>query len=635
MADLDITSTIQDVNPLDTLLTAATPHGYGIGKDGKSTAVTVKVHAPKVNTDGPSTADTELVNQIMELFWEARDYRRPLVRQWDRNYRMLYNESTWAKGRPEWLPTPNVPEIFPVCAALVGWMTDQRIGYTVAPNAIPHSDYFNYFQAIAQDLEAVMDATWQVNCEENEWTKVIWDAVTYGTGIIKTSWDMTLAGGQGDSISRRVSPYAFYPDPSATGMDDANYFIEAKKYTVQELDRRFPGAGKLFPRGGSGESDEVRGDLTQLRQMGSPQKSASQSINGVSNQGYTTSPNARTNGEVPGVLVYEAWIREHEEYSTTDAQSGEAETRVYDTWRVVVVAENHILMDEPADNLWAHGKHPYSRMVLWDTGGDFWGPSLVKLLTPEQLMINRLLAALQQNIELTGNPIFKQATRGDGARGVVTNRPGQKLPVGPQDNVSGWMNPPPVNPQMMQLLQHYMSRIEAISGLSAITKGGTPGGRPAQSVVDSLQEAAFVRVRQHLKYLEYAMRDAGFKRASLIVENYTSPRMMAIAGPSGDRTSLTLKARHFLVPTSKGAVPMQFMLNVDAGSRLHTSRAMREDRAIQLGTLGFIDRQAVLEDLNYPNAQIVAQRMDEREAQMAQMGAQASPGARQRAGRTQ
>src|SRR3954466_5389930 len=165
-------------------------------------------------------------------------------------------------------------------------------------------------------------------------------------------------------------------------------------------------------------------------------------------------------------------------------------------------------------------------------------------------MINRLLAALQQNVELTGNPVFRLAVNSGAmnSRSTMTNRPGQRIPVGPGDNVSGWLNPPPVNPQMMQLLQHYLQRLEAISGLSAITKGGTPGGRPAQNVVDSLQEAAFVRVRQHLKHLEYAMRDAGYKRASLIVENYTTPRMMAIAGPSGERTSLTLKARHFMVP---------------------------------------------------------------------------------------
>jgi hypothetical protein len=77
---------------------------------------------------------------------------------------------------------------------------------------------------------------------------------------------------------------------------------------------------------------------------------------------------------------------------------------------------------------------------------------------------------------------------------------------------------------------------------------------------------------------------------------------------------------------------MKFSLGVDAGSRMHTSRSMREDRAIQLYTLGLVDRDAALSDLNYPNAAIVAKRQNEREQQMAAMGQQAGPGARQRAG---
>lgn len=630
MATIDLTPQNTAPDPLDLLTNAASPHGYGVGKDGQTAAFEVKVHAPKINTSpNPTHTDTEIVSDITQLFTSARNYRRPMVGVWKRCKRMLYNKQSWSRERPDWLPSPLIPEIMPICAALVGWMTDQRIGYTVAPTAIPHSDYFDFFQTLALDLETVMDATWQVNSEENEWTKVMWDAVTYGTGIIKTTWDMTLAGGQGDAISRRVSPFSFYPDPQATSFEDANYFIEAKQMSVQELDRRYPGAQTLFPSGGFGNLQDI--EPTQLDDTGSKSSSST----------TVTLPNSNTTNLAQGggnrtdcesVLVLEAWIREHEVYTTTDQQSGESEDKVFDTWRVVVVAGNHVIMDEPADNLWSHGKHPYSRLVLWDKGADLWGKSLVELLTPTQVMINRLLAALQQNIELTGNPVFKQAVSSPNARTTLTNKPGMKVAVNPGDANSGWMNPPAINPVMMQLLQYYLQRMEEISGLSGIAKGQSPGGRPAQGVVDSLQESVFVRVRQHLKYLEYAMRDAGFKRASLICENYTGPRMMAIAGPSGERTSLVLKSRHFLVPTSKGAMPLQYALNVDAGSRMHTSRAMREERAIQLFTMGIIDRDAALDDLKYPNATVVAERMNAHEQEMAAAGAQAAPGARQRAG---
>lgn len=629
MAKLDIIP--QDSsNPLDILLTAATPHGYGVAKDGRSAAVKVRPHAPKINTQ-KRDGDAAVVNDCHQLFQQARNYRRPMVGKWKKDKRMLFNRQSWASGRPEWMPSPLIPEILPLGAALVGWMTDQRIGYTVAPTAIPHSDYFDYFQALAQDLEAVMDATWQVNSEESQWSQCIWDAVTYGTGFMKTTWDMTLSGGQGDAISRRVSPFSLYPDPSATSLDDAEYIVEAKMMSCGELERRFPGAGALFPNGGWGDLDDY--EPTQLDENGG---SDGRRINNgpiapATYGNYGQSPNHSSRTNLPAMLVLECWIKENNSYDTVDPQSGEPETRTYDTWRVVVVAGNRVLMDEPADNLWAHGKHPYSRLVLWDQS-EFWGRSLVEELTPCQIAINRILAAMQQNVELTGNPVFKQATQGSTGRMTLVNKPGMKIPVNNSDTATGWMSPPPLQQTMIQLLNYYLQRMEEISGISGIAKGATPGGRPAASVVDSLQESVFVRVRQHLKELEYAMRDAGYKRASLICENYTSPRMMAIAGPSGERTSLALKSRHFLVPTSSGAFPLQFALGVDAGSRMHTSRSMREDRAIQLFTLGLVDRESALDDLSYPNAHNVAERMAQQEQQMAAMGQQAAPGARQRAG---
>lgn len=633
----DITSAPSPTpSPLDLLTTAVSPHGYAVtrGNSGGSLGGAVTTpHAPKIITEThPSQDNTHLLNEVLALFSQARAHRRPMVSLWKRCQRMLYNRY-FPTSRPGWLPTPEVPEIFPICAAVVGWMTDQRIGYTVAPTAVPHSGYFDFFQTLATDLEAVMDATWQVNCEENEWTKMMWDAVTYGTGIGKTTWDLTLCGGQGDAVTRQVLLESFYPDPQARTMEDANYFIEARIMSVQELDRRWPGTAALFPDGGN-MSQDVDTLPTQVDQAGNanPPRANPGAISPSTSPRYGQPGGARHHAtDLPGVLVLEAWIREHDTLDNTrDIKTGEKMPTVHDRWRVIVVAGNHVIMNEPADNLWSHGKHPYSRLVLWDTG-ELWGRSLVDLLMPNQVSINRILAALQSNVELTGDPIWKDAVGAAGGRRTMTNKPGQRIPVNAGDTSTGWLSPPPIPPTMMQLLQFHLQRMEAISGLSAITKGGTPGGRPAQSVVDALQEAAFVRIRQHLRNLEYTMRDAGNKRASLIVENYTQPRMVAIAGPSGERSSLALKARHWMIPTNQGAVPMQYQLSIDAGSRMHTSRAMREDRAIQMYTLGLIDREATLGDLTYPNATVVAQRMDEHERQMAAMGAQAGPGARQRA----
>lgn len=577
----------------------------------------------------PTEDDARLVGEVRQLFQRARAHRRPLVQRWNKNYRMLRNKY-WTESRPNWMPSPQIPEIFPIVASMVGWMTDQRFRHEVTPAAMPFSPFSNFMAGLGMDLETVMDSTWHVNKEENEITKMLWDANIYGTGIVKTVWDETLLHGQGDAISRRIDPYTFYPDPAARGIDDANYFIEARTMSVQELDRRFPGSAKYFSDGGI--TEDIDEAPTQLDNTSTFPRANPGAISPATSPRYGMPGSSRINAtEITGVTVLEAWLREHELYEAkyTDEDGKEVtDLRVYDTWRVVVVAGNRVLMNEQADDLWHHGSHPYDRYVPHDLG-EFWGLSLVEMLSSPQEAINRILGALQHNVELVGNPVFLESTRSGIQRTQLTNKPGTRLTVN-DGGKAEWLQPPQVHQMMPELLRYYLQRMEAVSGLSAVTKGGSSGGRQAQGVVDAMQEAAFVRIRMALRNLEYTLRDSGYKKAALICENYTTPRIVAIVGPTGNKTSLAIKGRHFYTPGPNGSTPMKFQLLVNAGSAGHTSRKVREDQAVMLFTLGAIDEDALLEALDFPNRQVVAERVKALKSQ----GMMEPPGARQKAQRT-
>lgn len=577
----------------------------------------------------PTEDDARLVGEVRQLFQRARAHRRPLVQRWNKNYRMLRNKY-WTESRPNWMPSPQIPEIFPIVASMVGWMTDQRFRHEVTPAAMPFSPFSNFMAGLGMDLETVMDSTWHVNKEENEITKMLWDANIYGTGIVKTVWDETLLHGQGDAISRRIDPYTFYPDPAARGIEDANYFIEARTMSVQELDRRFPGSAKYFADGGV--TEDIDEAPTQLDNTSTFPRANPGAISPATSPRYGMPGSSRINAtEITGVTVLEAWLREHELYEATYTDEDGKEVtdlRVYDTWRVVVVAGNRVLMNEQADDLWHHGSHPYDRYVPHDLG-EFWGLSLVEMLSSPQEAINRILGALQQNVELVGNPVFLESTRSGIQRTQLTNKPGTRLTVN-DGGKAEWLQPPQVHQMMPELLRYYLQRMEAVSGLSAVTKGGSSGGRQAQGVVDAMREAAFVRIRMALRNLEYTLRDSGYKKAALICENYTTPRIVAIVGPTGNKTSLAIKGRHFYTPGPNGSTPMKFQLLVNAGSAGHTSRKVREDQAVMLFTLGAIDEDALLEALDFPNRQVVAERVKALKSQ----GMMEPPGARQKAQRT-
>jgi hypothetical protein len=405
-------------------------------------------------------------------------------------------------------------------------------------------------------------------------------------------------------------------------MDDAQYFCEARVMSAQELEKRFPGALKKVAQEGWLESDQsptaLRGTRPQ-NQRANPGALPSTSIAG---QLGTPSGTPKPSWGMPGGtdrpdpvdgrghMVLQTWLR-------TPITTGDNTT---DAWRMVCTVGNVVLMDEPALNLWSHGQHPYVRFVPHDTG-EFYGMSLVELLTPAQNSINRLLASIEQNIWLTGNPVFVSTMRSGISRSTITNRPGQRLDVTNNVDDVKWMQPPMSNPQQTtSLIDFYIGEMDRISGLSAIVRGATPTGRNAQGVLDSLQEAAFVRIRMNLRNLERAISTAGDLVASLISEFYDTPRYAPILGKDGQRTTKVLRSQHFYLPDGDERVPLKFAVNIQAGSMLPTSKQARAQEAQTLLALGVIDGEAVLDTMDWPGRAAITARVREMQAMNGTLG---------------
>ena len=574
--------------------------------------------------------DVELAAYCRRLFYRAREHRRPIIATWNRNDRLLRNR-TWLSDRAGWLPSPEVPEIRPIISQLAGWMTDQRPTYTAVPSASPATPYYGLIAQVAKDLTTVMTAIATVHRHEENIKQAVWDSYAWGTGLFKATWDMTLDGGLGNAVLLRVDPYTFYPDPQARNCLDGNYYIEARNMSIQEIDRRYH-AANLFPDN-TGPTEDI--DVHPDRLGNSPRASARTFPGQVAPIAPSTrsaslstrySPGDPDPGD-KGVTVLECWLRQHQETTINDRSS------VFDYWRCVVVAGNHVLIDVPAYELWSHGQHPYQRFVADDTG-EFWGQSLVEDLASCQITLNRLLAGVMHNIDLCGNPPFLEGGRSGIPRTRIPNRPGTRITVTGDINQAKWMEPVPLHPIIPQLTQFFITEMERISGLSAITRGFTPTGRNASDVLDSVQEAGFTRIRSHLRGLEWALRAAYEQIACLVVENFDTPRLIAITGPDGQNSSMALSSRHFHVPMLDPndqviQHPLRFTIISKIGA--HISQMQERAETIQLYTLGLYDPLEALSKLGVANAQEIADRI----ARLTAAQAFQPPGARQRAGRQQ
>lgn len=566
-----------------------------------------------------STQEDTIAALVRELFYRAREARRPLFQQWKRNYKVL-NMRDYKMGANPWDEEPAVSNVWPVVASATAWMTDQRPTLETAPSAEPFSPYWDYYQRLSQDMNVVLNSVFQNYALDAEINKFLWDIYTYGIGYFKTQWEAPLADGLGDTVFRRVDPATIYPDPHARSMAELTYIIEAKTMTISDADRAWPGAARKLQAEFLEEVDESPHKLDQSVQPNQPRaaigalSATGYTTNNVSSVGSNPTQHAGRLTDMPVVTVLEAYVRGY----LIEESDDEGVSKVTDQWRCIVTCGNQILMDSPCDEINAFNNHPYDRGVLFDTG-EWYGPCIVELLAPIQRLINWLLGAINRNIYLMGNPVLVEDMRSASRNKRFTNKPGQRLEG--TLNAIGWLSPPQIHPQMsVDLVRYYESKIETISGLSAMVRGFSPTGRNAQGVLDSVQDAAFVRVRASLRELERSLRGVGSKMCATIAEFYTEPRLMSIIGDDGQRTYRNLRARHFYAidaDNPDNRIPLRFSLIADAGSQLPTSKQARAAEAKHLFQLGAIDVYELLKAMQWPNYALVAQRVMQQQAMAA------------------
>lgn len=545
--------------------------------------------------------DITLCGRLMNLFQQAQRYKQPRIAVWDRNYRMLYNRA-WGAGRPDWMPAPALSNIYAIGDAWVAWMTDRHPEFNLVPFADATTNTSEFWDQTTADLSQVLDACWTNYKWDSQIEIGLWDEYLYGTMILKALWDPTLDGALGNPTMRRVDPYAFYPDPQATSLEDGNYYFEVRNISLQELDRRFPGAADR-----ANEYTEMRLAIRTdpYNSTSGPARANPAALPGGTNLFGQPGQAGESVYADRGVTLYECWIREHEVEKADDPNEPD---KIHDYWRIVCFTGNCVLMDEKAEALFGHGRHPYSRSVCQDIG-DFWGMSICEHLVPLQNSVNRLLAALQMNAELCGNPVLKEDSRSGVVRSKMVNRPGQRFQTNPGATFE-WMKPPEMPQYFGELIKFYLSEMERVSGLSAMNRGMTPQGRNSSDVLDAVQEAGFVRVRSALRNLERCLQEQGSLITSLICENYTEPRMVSTIGDSGQQTMTNIRGRHFYtIGDDDESVPLRFNILVDVGSSLPTSRPARANEADRLFGMGALDTKAVLDAHRWPGRHEIYQRI--------------------------
>jgi hypothetical protein len=258
-----------------------------------------------------------------------------------------------------------------------------------------------------------------------------------------------------------------------------------------------------------------------------------------------------------------------------------------------------------------HGKAPYVQFKNIKMRRNFWSGGEPVQLASIQTQINKRKAQIDFIADLMGNPVWVADVGSGIKRGQITNRPG--IIIWKRDGSDVHMeNAPSIPDYLFKTIYDLKDEAEFITGVKNILVGDKPGSVSAGSAIQELLERALVRVREKVKYMEASLQDVGKICMSLIRQYWTEERQFILtgAGLNGEQT-VEFTGSYLLED------PDIMMI---AGSSMPISKSSKFEQGIIMVDKGLFDREEFFKYIEYPNADVVIQRLMqvEQQAQQAQ-----------------
>jgi len=448
---------------------------------------------------------------VEDLFKRARDRKSVLHDEWWTAHSFVDGDQyiTFRNGRsqeaksPSWRVRLTQNMLLPIVNTICAKLTQQRPGILVRPSS-PDEDRIQKAKACEKLLD-YLDRLLKLDRVRYE---VCWWAVVTGSGFFRRYWDPD-AGNQytvdyegvtqvietGGPKVDAFSPFDVYPDVQATSMDDARWVILAHMLSAQDLEDRWPKAGKkiIQQSGGTGAPVNADDDSALRRDV----------------SGYVDDP--RDDRGLYRVLEYE-------EKPTVDYPDG----------RRVITCQNQLL--EEGD---LPGRRFSLAMVRYSTmGGRFWGKGVVTPLVPLQRELNRTVSQMVELRNLHANPVWVGPT-GSVPNNAVTNRPDSFITYNPNLGPPPQrIDPVPIPNSLETMSQSIKQAFFDISGVHEISQGRQPSGVVSGRAMGMLADQDATKLGPAVRSLELAMEDLARGLLEDWREYQFVPVTVTVVGPS-------------------------------------------------------------------------------------------------------
>lgn len=567
--------------------------------------------------------EVRLVNNLIE---QGKAYRSRFDEDWEDRYN-FYIGKQWKTGdSARSRPVMNI--IRQMIQATIPILTDQRPGFN--PMARDPSDF-----EFANCMATLIENWWDNSSMDHTLIETIFDCMLFDCGVLKVTWNNDLEDGIGDVQVERVDPRDIYvPRGCQDFTKNCGWVVQKSQKTVGELRRLFPQmADMIKPDGQKDNADKT---------------SKSMDLKLVSPTDQYSPPGMQQIGENADtrnlVDVAECWIDDEtlieEQRDDGNGNIEKIVRKKYPKGKLITTLPNQNLLLQSVEAPYAHGKKPYVRVIDMILPGEFYGEGEAKALMPTQKIINKTLAHIFDVMQLMANPIWVIEKDAGVDVESITNRISSVIPVNP-DKVNAirrdW--PPALQTGLTEIYQMLITQAEQQSGISEISQGRKPIGVTAASAIENLQEASQTRVRAKERNLQVSLQQLGTQIMALMMQFYREPRVVRITGKNNvwpeyfeffieepqegqyvfnKKKYLFDEANQRYSPeasyTTTGPTKGLMDIKIMAGTAMPWAKTTRANIAFRLFDAAAIDTKELLDTLEWPNAEQVNQRMEEKQA---------------------
>lgn len=488
--------------------------------------------------------------------------------------------------------------------------------------------------------------------------EVVHHAALCGHAAFKLSFDADAANGEGDNVVECVQPEDLLVDPLAVpfwdkdGRTRARYIIHRRRDVSADEIKAVYGVDMLE------DEESIEDDESEVV------------VNSLDTAQTGSSVRTRPFGDPQNPLgrtwdVYECWLQTYEPF-----EEDEEGNVIRSPWYVITVAGNKVL--KQGYSPYKHGRAPF---YVWfdgaDTGAlDFYHIGIGEVEEIEMLQDRNAILDLQiiRNVRQTVNRqrIVNRLlgiTKDD-----VDNTEGKVYEVAGDPRMAMyWDSPPQLGTDVYTYRMMGETLIQLVSGVTDVQGGRKPTGIAAAKAIQALQEASERRVHVKQKTLLAVMRFIVQDALSNIFQFYPPERIVRLVGgqtitvareyppelrpgykikiqpvageedviegmpepeeieleegPELERMRLQWKQMNGIDLVLED-VKLEYDAVVTHGSALPEDKGERGALALDLFRLNAIDRQALLEALEWPDRGEIIKRMGNQTSEQAKVQAQ-------------